>query len=712
MSKQEPYISFIATSRNDNHGGSLTRRMQIFVQGLIAQCKRFNLPAELILVEWNPPADRPPLAQELKWPADTGPLKVRVVTVPRELHLRYKHSEHLPLFQMIAKNVGIRRARAPFVLATNIDILFNDELIHFFAERRLESGRMYRIDRFDVAADVPESAAIDEQLDYCSHNLLRVNRRDWTLPVSAHDQRQTIFDNDIFPKDSGMTYGDGWSALKFEARGRPYRFIRSGAELCLTPPDSGISGIHLDIEPSSGVQNLAFRLSVYNSTKQQIAAGIVLGQHDLFVKLPVSKGVLLQVRLEITSGGSPDPDTGHVLDAKVRTCDWTKRKNFEFPLSPKIPYEFTFSNMVPKLKATAISKIRNMLGLDEKRFDITRFTDRLGLMSNWHAFEVKDGRYARWVDNDATFAYANNKHKKRVLEIELESGPGFFYDQFSLQVFDADGKIVAEQIVAGNEKRKARFLRNLGRRSSTEDARIPTAEKTGRASLIKAIPKVFRHLQVLRLELPLKPDALNTFTLHGEYHGSQAVKQPVYMGFRVFRCQWASSEPDEVLDASQINNDAMHFAAGLKTAILLREAADRDGVIKQQIAAVHMNACGDFTLMSKGDWHKFRGYAELEMYSMHIDSLGCHTAVCAGAKEIVLKEPMRIYHIEHGQGSGWTPEGEAKLFGRMREKGIPVMEYRELLDYAKQMYREGPIMFNGEDWGLAKENLPETVIGT
>ena len=34
---------------------------------------------------------------------------------------------------MIAKNVGIRRARGEFVLATNIDILFSSELACIFA---------------------------------------------------------------------------------------------------------------------------------------------------------------------------------------------------------------------------------------------------------------------------------------------------------------------------------------------------------------------------------------------------------------------------------------------------------------------------------------------------------------------------------------------------------------------------------------------------
>jgi hypothetical protein len=115
----DAYVSVVATSRNDDHGGNMLRRMQIFVNAWIEQCRRHDLASELILVEWNPPAGRETLSKVLQWPADLGPCEVRIVTVPEAIHRRYRHWESLPLFQMIAKNVGIRRARAPFVLITN-----------------------------------------------------------------------------------------------------------------------------------------------------------------------------------------------------------------------------------------------------------------------------------------------------------------------------------------------------------------------------------------------------------------------------------------------------------------------------------------------------------------------------------------------------------------------------------------------------------------
>ena len=181
--ESEPYISFVVTSRNDDHGGNQLRRMQIFVTGLLEQAKTYDLSAELILVEWNPVSDRPPLRQVLSWPE--GPCRVRIIEVPSEIHNRFRHSDRIPLFQMIAKNVGIRRAKGRFVLATNIDLLFSEELASFLASKSLKPEFMYRIDRYDVSSDVPSDASIEERLKYCRDNVIRVNRRDGTYPKHA-----------------------------------------------------------------------------------------------------------------------------------------------------------------------------------------------------------------------------------------------------------------------------------------------------------------------------------------------------------------------------------------------------------------------------------------------------------------------------------------------------------------------------------------------
>jgi len=128
----------------------------------------------------------------------------------------------------------------------------------------------------------------------------------------------------------------------------------------------------------------------------------------------------------------------------------------------------------------------------------------------------------------------------------------------------------------------------------------------------------------------------------------------------------------------------------------------------EQPVTIHTNACGDFTLLARDRWMDLRGYAEMDVYALNLDSLLCWSAHHGGAREQELKDPMRVYHIEHG--SGWTPEGEQKLFDRLSAKGVSWLEYREILEWARVMHRfDSPIIFNLEDWGLAKEDLRETV---
>ena len=183
----KPYLSIVATTRNDDHGGSLNRRTQAFIDGVTGQAHRHRLETELLLVEWNPPADRAPLREVFRWPEDNPWCEVRIVTVPAELHARYRFADQLPMLQMIAKNVGVRRARGEYVLATNVDILFADEIFAFLAARRLEPDVLYRSDRVDVDRHVPLNVPIEKRLAHCRNTVLRIARKGgmWVVPEGA-----------------------------------------------------------------------------------------------------------------------------------------------------------------------------------------------------------------------------------------------------------------------------------------------------------------------------------------------------------------------------------------------------------------------------------------------------------------------------------------------------------------------------------------------
>lgn len=173
--EKNKYLSIVVTSRNDNHGGNLLHRMQVFVNTLASQCKNYNLDTELIIVEWNPPADQKRIREVIEWPLPLDPLTVRVIEVPKEIHDTIPNSDKLPLFQYIAKNAGIRRASGNFILATNIDILFSEELIWFLSLKQLEPDSYYRTDRYDIRnSSIPLNLSVEDQLNYCRRDAVSV----------------------------------------------------------------------------------------------------------------------------------------------------------------------------------------------------------------------------------------------------------------------------------------------------------------------------------------------------------------------------------------------------------------------------------------------------------------------------------------------------------------------------------------------------------
>lgn len=167
----EYYLSFVVTTRNDNHGGDLLKRTQTFLSGLIFQTNKYKLKSELIIVEWNPPIDKPYLNESLKI-ENNDFLNIRFIIVPDSIQNTFRYKDTIPLYQMIAKNVGIRRAKGEFVLCTNIDLLFSDELFERLAKREFKKGEFYRANRCDIPTNVMQINTFEEQLVFAKKNIL------------------------------------------------------------------------------------------------------------------------------------------------------------------------------------------------------------------------------------------------------------------------------------------------------------------------------------------------------------------------------------------------------------------------------------------------------------------------------------------------------------------------------------------------------------
>ena len=134
----------------------------------------------MVLVEWNPPSARASLEDVLGWPAGSEWFSVRIIIVQPALHRKHQYASRLALFQMIAKNVGIQRAIGKYVIATNIDIIFSDELFERLEGEDFREGVVYRSDRWDIPNEIQLEQNLDVLLDRAWKEAIRRNRKDGT----------------------------------------------------------------------------------------------------------------------------------------------------------------------------------------------------------------------------------------------------------------------------------------------------------------------------------------------------------------------------------------------------------------------------------------------------------------------------------------------------------------------------------------------------
>jgi hypothetical protein len=673
-----PYLSVVVAARNDDHGGNLLGRMQVFVDAWINQSKRHQLSSELIIVEWNPPAGRERLAKALRWPSDTGPCEVRIIEVPPEVHARYRQTAALPLYQMIAKNVGIRRARGAFILATNIDIVFSDELVQFLASRRLERGRMYRIDRYDVMSDVPMDGTLDEQLAYCGSHLIRVCAREGLYRLTQEGLRRNE-EQDITRAESGIHFGRGWFSVERYGLEERFRWIENDAEVWLRVPAAG-PALLLDLEPGPGVGPPPQPLQVFDANGSMVAEWSVSGRTKLQLWLPPAEdNSIRSFRLRVPDGGRPVVHDPRILNFRVFRCDWAEQMPRVAPAPlARVVREArpTLARLVANLgvpsvlfKGPAILRAAVRL-LSERGDDI--FGPGVEFWGKgWQYLERAGTERFRWVSQDAELV-VRTTGQRRNLALLVEPGPGVGYRPFHLLITLANGEVVAQALVNG--------------------------------------------LTYVKVPIPAWRGRVTALFLTTKEGGLPVAGEPRILNFRIFGCGCAagnapsvSAEPEYVIPWTAVTVESrpteIDWAAELKP--YRRVIADMGRPV-----SVHTYACGDFTMMAREHWFDVRGYTELnQFYSMHLDSMLCYAAHHAGAREQLLPEPMRIYHIEHGAGSGWTPEGEGKLFARMSQDSIHVVSYQDLVALIVQMRTlHAPVIFNVDDWGLAALTFPETTL--
>ena len=780
----EPYLSLVVTARNDDHGGNLIGRMQVFVHGWIEQARRYGIPSELIVVEWNPPADRPHLVEALRWPKDFGPCTVRIIEVPEALHRRYYHASALPLYQMIAKNVGIRRSRGRFVLATNIDILFSNELAAFLAKQALKPGHMYRIDRHDCMSDVPSEASLEEQLAYCQTHLIRINRREGTFPVSP-DGTCALSPDDVASPGAGIFFGRGWFPAERSASREPFRLAREGSELLLNSPDAA-TALVVDLEPGPGAAGAPLDLEALTDSGEPLARILIDRRSEWRIPLshPVPDRLWLQARCRGSCIGT-DP---RVLSLRAFRVDWERggetaagggmRRDGPKPVwrlrriagmwaalqwlieklareGPLVKVTVPVSPYLAALLRAYVDrggftgmarsawrgKWRRGSGVVRPRGDISSAWSGVTPGAGWRTVENAGGRDFRQAFSGAELIVTSSAAASSELELRVEAAGELGQRPLELCLLDAGGQLVARHPLDG-------------------------------LSVVRfSLPPSPRCTRVFRLELHDAPDpvevpassrVLNVYSCnrvcdHSASGSAAHLPEPWGSGWRLDRTTGAViasncaeiilppyPEAERPFSIDLETTSPTHFEIRDGAGRLLAEFAGEGRELRRlslslepgrthvlQLSAsetfrayscgsasapgsgspafLHTNGCGDFTLLAREHWIDLRGYPEFDAFSMNLDSVFCFAAHYGGAPELMLHDPRRIYHIEHGTGSGWTPEGQGKLFERIAAKGLSFVPNDEVLAWAAQMNRlDAPMIFNHEDWGLSRFSLKET----
>lgn len=159
-----PAVSIVITARHDNYGGPYTERI---IAPLGFNCERLreaSVDYEVVLVEWDPIPDRPLLSELIPAHLPQFASAIRRIVVAPEYQRALTQNPKAGYFEYIAKNVGIRRAAAPFILVTNVDVLLGRDVVRALASG-VAAGTIHRAARIDIKLGIDPTALTWDALE-------------------------------------------------------------------------------------------------------------------------------------------------------------------------------------------------------------------------------------------------------------------------------------------------------------------------------------------------------------------------------------------------------------------------------------------------------------------------------------------------------------------------------------------------------------------
>jgi hypothetical protein len=214
---KKPYVSVIFANRNDGYGSRQLERFKKFIEYYSFFTKDYPDIFEFLIVDWNPPADSLPLRNVVNW---KNLKQVRHFVVTSERHYQFAGNSKRKIYDYVARNVGLRRAKGEWSMIINQDIFLSPRIIEFIGKRLLDKKGFYRADRvdfnFDKTVDLPLDRFVDSLTknasvlyrrqsslwDPSTYKIDKVNQKDW--PVSSLQPGESKKNNGFIIDGSGL----------------------------------------------------------------------------------------------------------------------------------------------------------------------------------------------------------------------------------------------------------------------------------------------------------------------------------------------------------------------------------------------------------------------------------------------------------------------------------------------------------------------------
>ena len=657
-----PYISVVVAC--DGAPASASTHAKRFVESWSRQARRYGLESELIVVASAPSGT---LSEQFDSRAPDEVCEARLIEVQPECLIRRHGDPPRRNLRRILENIGIRSARGDFILATNIDVLLSHELVQFLAGRRLDRGRMYRADTYEVTERPAPDMDLDDQLAFCRRHAVRLFALEGTFELTSEALRQN-FPTDIAAIGSGLTFGRGWFPPgPHPATGETIRWMRDNAEFLARVPDGG-GILTIEIEPGPGIETLPQTIEVVDETGSQVARWSVDRRITMSLLVPAREsGKLKRFRLRLSDGGAPLLDDPRILDVAAFRCDWVDRT---VPPSPPPSLLSSYRQNSGALKRL-LANFRNQHGLAGLLFRApaaatraSRLLARRGsdifesgmdfqLGPGWYYREEAGPERFRWVSKDAQLLLRMPPRPSR-LAMLVEPGPAHHSFVLVVRSRDESGDLLAKIPICG--------------------------------------------LTYFEFPAPAAPGTIAPLYLTADPPAPRGNGDPRVLSFRVFAfgaganvahpdskyCDWLTLS----IDSRPAGKD---WIAALQP--LRREIAQLG-----KPEYLHTNRCGDFILMSRARWLDLRGFAAADLPSDHLDALLCYAAHHAGAREELLQDPLRVYRLHDDSASEPRPGDDWQA--ALHDDRIWLIRQMRAL--------HTPVIFNSERWGETFEPPPSS----